>query len=137
MKPLLPLIFFLLWSCGNDQENLGEDWNGSQDMFEDSFELKDQKKGLSRPLLIETASGKPFSGNINRNEDGLSTQQSFTGGLLNGKSIKTSVDGSWVEANYLNGQLDGEMTFYDADGKIRSVMVFSEGKLVTPPSDQE
>ena len=61
--------------------------------------------------------------------------QTFSGGLLNGKSIKTSPDGSWVEANYLNGQLHGEMTFYNSEGKVRSVMIYKEGKRVITNAD--
>ena len=44
-------------------------------------------------------------------------------------SIKKSKDGSWVEANYKDGKLHGEMIFYGRNGKKRSVLTYENGQL--------
>ena len=44
-------------------------------------------------------------------------------------ALKKSHDGSWVEANYLEGKLNGEMIFFSKDGTIRSVLFFENGVL--------
>jgi antitoxin component YwqK of YwqJK toxin-antitoxin module len=41
-----------------------------------------------------------------------------------------------VEANYRGGLLHGEMTFYSADGSIRSVMNFEDGRLIAAPIEE-
>ena len=57
------------------------------------------------------------------------TKQIYFNGLLNGKSIKKSADGSWVEASYVDGKLEGPMKLYDRSGEIRSILNYSKGKL--------
>ena len=49
---------------------------------------------------------------------------------LNGKSIKTSKDGSWVEANYKDGKLNGDLIFFSKEGKKRSVLKYKNGVLI-------
>ena len=59
----------------------------------------------------------------------------YEDGLLDGLSVRKSADGSWVEANYKSGKLHGKMTFYDGNGKVRSVMNYENGNLVPQSTD--
>ena len=84
-----------------------------------------------KPVLVESGSRSPYSGVLELNASGQVTSKTYQDGILNGASVKRSKDGSWVEANYREGKLHGKMTFYDANGKIRTVMNYENGKLKT------
>jgi len=127
------ILFSLLLQLGCDYHpsNEFDDWNGTDSDFKNTFKLLVGEEN-NGSFLVEKNSGKIFSGEVNRTDSKWITNQTFSSGRLNGKSIKSSPDGSWVEAHYLNGQLDGEMIFYGADGKVKSVMNYKEGRLVIP-----
>lgn len=132
------ILLALLVSCG--QEDGSEDqrapdfWEGNQTDFESGFSF--QSKGNESVLHYEKT-GQPYSGSIERNASSVSTRQTFSSGKLNGLSTKRSKDGSRVEATYRNGLLHGKMIFYSADGAIRSVMNYEEGRLVVDPEGSE
>lgn len=122
--------FFLLAGCGGKDEESVHDWNGSENDFLKTFkELQREDQNFSS-ILANRISGTPFTGNINRDEDGRFTEQIFVQGLLHGKSVKKSEGGSWVEANYKNGQLHGSLKFYRADGTLRSEIIYEDGKRI-------
>lgn len=126
--------FFLVGCSGNDSKVV-HDWNGSEDDFLKTFkEVEGEDRNISS-ILADRISGAPFTGNINRVEDGRSTEQIFVEGLLHGKSVKKSEDGSWVEANYKNGQLHGSLKFYRADGTVRSEIFYEDGKRIQSVAD--
>jgi hypothetical protein len=130
------MLLLLVVSCEpEDIREFGDApdfWEGNQTDFESGFSF--QSKG-NESVLHYRNSGRPYSGSIERNSSGVSTQQNFSSGKLNGLSSKRSQDGSWVEATYRDGLLQGEMTFYSADGAIRSVMKFEEGRLIPDSGD--
>ena len=132
------ILLALVVSCG--QEDSLEDqsapdfWKGNQTDFESGFSL--QSKGNASVLHYEKT-GQPYSGSIERNASEVSTRQTFSSGRLNGLSTKRSKDGSRVEATYRNGLLHGKMIFYSADGTIRSVMNYEDGRLVVDPQVSE
>ena len=136
----LGAILFLahVVSCGFDDRP--EDtsapgfWEGNQTDFESGFSFR--SKG-NESILHYEKTGQPYSGSIERNASSVSTRQTFSSGKLNGLSTKFSKDGSRVEANYRNGLLHGEMIFYSADGTIRSVMNYEEGRLVVDSKSAE
>mgnify|MGYP000607100491 CR=1 FL=1 len=80
-------------------------------------------------LVLYRETDLPFEGQVERNGTNSNTVQSFKNGKLNGLSIKKSKDGSWVEANYKDGKLHGEMIFYGRNGKKRSVLTYENGQL--------
>ena len=135
MRHIILFCFLFQFGCDYSPNEKSNDWNGTKEEFLDSFKLVDGQESNNSLLLVEQNSGEPFTGEVSRSEADRITRQTFSGGLLNGKSIKTSPDGSWVEANYLNGQLHGEMTFYNSEGKVRSVMIYKEGKRVITNAD--
>ena len=106
------------------------DWNGTNEEFLLSFDQRNSEELNGTSLLVDKRSGTPFTGGVSRKEDNRETQQTFKSGLLNGKSVKKSSDGSWVEANYQNGRLHGNMIFFNSNGKVRSIMTYEEGKRV-------
>jgi len=131
------IIFMLFASCGSDDlpeyEPIPVFWEGNQTDFDRGFSFR--SKG-NESVLHYGNSGLPYSGAIERNSSGISTRQAFASGKLNGLSSKRSADGSRVEANYRGGLLHGEMTFYSADGSIRSVMNFEDGRLIAAPIEE-
>ena len=115
-------------SCGQEEsEEVPSEWEGQEAEFIKDFTT--QKEG-NDTLILHRNSTEPFEGKVERNGTTHSTVQNFERGRLNGKSIKTSKDGSWVEANYKDGKLDGELIFYSKNGKKRSVLKYSEGILI-------
>lgn len=128
------IILTLFTSCGSDDlpksERIPVLWEGNQTDFDRGFSFRSEG---NESVLHYDNSGLPYSGAIERNSSEVSTRQAFTSGKLNGLSSKRSADGSRVDANYRGGLLHGEMTFYSADGTIRSVMNFEEGRLVAAP----
>ncbi len=130
------LVFCLLFACGvEDPQNEHEafdHWEGNQSGFEEGFVFR--KDGNQSVLRVKGAA-VPFSGTVERNSTSGITTQQFSGGKLEGKSIKKSPDGSWVEAHYRNGKLHGKMTFHSPDGRVRSVLRYEDGRLLTGPGD--
>ena len=84
---------------------------------------------MSGAILYLKGETQPFSGSVERNSSHRLSRDKYQDGLLEGISIRISVDGSCVEANYKAGKLHGKMTFYDSNGKIRTVMNFDHGVL--------
>ena len=130
--------FILLCSCDFDDSSRREEefprfWEGNDSAFERGFSFRKSEENDS--VLYLENSDEPFNGLIERNSSGILTRQSFSEGKLTGKSSKRSKDGSWVEANYLNGKPHGDMIFYSADGTVRSVITFEDGRLVPNVGD--
>ena len=123
------LLIVLIISCGidNGAESTSE-WKGTESAFSEDFDLDDSTDFGT--VLVARASSKKYSGNIERNQSGVITEQTYLEGRLSGKSIKKSPDGSWVEVHYVDGQLHGPMTLYSRTGKVRSVINYSNGELV-------
>ena len=121
----------LLVSCGEDEieqsKEIPSEWKGQEEDFIKEF-LIESDENLT--ILLHRESAAPFAGQLERNGTKLNTIQNFEDGRLNGVSIKKSKDGSWVEANYKNGQLHGEMIFFRKNGNKRSVLRYENGKLV-------
>jgi len=121
-------VFFLI-SCELDQKESTESyWIGRETAFTHDFEYLNGSSDQPS-LLVRRNSKDLFSGSVERNQSGVLTEQVYKEGKLNGKSIKKSPDGSWVEANYLSGRLHGQMKLYDRSGLLRSVMNYSNGVL--------
>ena len=120
----------LLVSCGEDKieqpKEIPSEWKGQEVDFRKEF-LIESDENLT--ILLHRESAAPFAGQLERNGTKLNTIQNFEDGRLNGVSIKKSKDGSWVEANYKNGQLHGEMIFFGKNGNKRSVLRYENGKL--------
>lgn len=128
---LCVLAFFCLFtfSCDVDHPSTSTtEWKGTESAFTEDFDLLDSSELGS--VLVSRTSQKTFSGHIERNESGLITEQSYLDGMLDGRSVKKSPDGSWVEVHYVKGRLHGPMTLYSSSGKVRSVMNYSNGQLV-------
>lgn len=128
---LPPVCIFLLLSCGEDineetPREIPTEWIGKEEDFQKEF-IVEPDDNLT--ILLHRESAVPFAGKLERNGSKLNTIQTFDGGRLNGKSIKKSKDGSWVEAHYLDGRLHGEMIFYGKNGKIRSSLLYEKGIL--------
>lgn len=123
-------VSLLLFSCGEDiipePQEVPTEWIGQDGDFQNDFDL--QSDG-NETVLIHRESTLPFAGKVERNGTKLNTMQTFENGKLNGVSIKKSKDGSWVEANYLDGKLHGDMIFYSKDGKKRTVLTYENGVL--------
>ena len=126
------LFLFIILGCEDGQLAKNNDFNGTESDFVESFKFTESvSSDLGTPnLLVDRRSGKAYTGNVDRIGNQQSTSQKYLNGLLNGKSLKKSPDGSWVEAQYLGGQLHGPMRFYDADSIIRTEMFYEKGKLV-------
>lgn len=124
------ISFFLIFSCAEekveDPKEVPKEWLGMETDFQKDFNL--QTEG-NETLLIHRESSLPFAGKIERNGTKKNTTQTFENGKLNGISIKKSKDGSWVEAHYKDGKLDGNMTFFGKDGRKRSRLVYKSGVL--------
>ena len=125
----------LAFSCGWEEEETAipspRVWKGEEEEFDKSFDYDNSLDAYSKPVLVESGSRSPYSGVLELNSSGQVTCKTYQDGILNGSSVKRSKDGSWVEANYREGKLHGKMTFYDANGKIRTVMNYENGKLKT------
>jgi hypothetical protein len=132
------IVLALVFSCGQEDslkhQSSPDFWEGNQTDFESGFSF--QSKG-NESVLHYVKTGQPYSGSIERNDSVVSTRQTFSSGKLNGLSTKLSNDGSRVEATYRNGLLHGKMIFYSADGTIRSVMNYEAGRLVSDPEGSE
>ena len=132
------LLGLLLCSCEFDDGSHGKEefpdfWEGNESDFERGFFFR-KSDGNDSVLHFEN-SDAPYSGVIERNSSGILTRQTFSDGKLTGKSSKRSKDGSWVEADYLSGKPHGDMIFYSADGTVRSVIKFENGRLVPTRGD--
>jgi hypothetical protein len=136
---LLRILTFLITlgisACENSSVEHFDDWNGSDAEFRSSFRLKSTAELNNSAVLVNNDSGEPYTGVLHRKDDTKLTEQNYVNGLLNGKSIKSSSDGSWVEANYANGKLHGEMKLFDSAGKLRSVMHYQNGIRVISEID--
>jgi antitoxin component YwqK of YwqJK toxin-antitoxin module len=123
-------ILILSFSCSENTQEEAIDWEGGYDSFENSFETKQEleSSGESRVLYLR-GNSQPFSGTVERNSTYRMSLDEYNAGLLEGKSIRQSADGSWVEANYREGKLHGKMTFYDKNGDVRSVMNYENGAI--------
>jgi antitoxin component YwqK of YwqJK toxin-antitoxin module len=120
--------FIFLVSCGKDEsEIIPTKWEGQEVDFQKDFTT--QKDG-NETLILHQKSKEPLEGKIERNGTAYSTVQNFEEGKLNGKSVKKSKDGSWVEANYKNGKLNGDLIFFSKEGKKRSVLKYRNGVLI-------
>ena len=120
--------------CGFEAEESNDSpkfWKGSESGFEENFDYYKEVDNSSKPILVESETGNRYSGTLELNGSGKVTTKTYQDGILDGISVKRSKDGSWVEAHYMNGQLHGNMTFFDANGKIRTVMNYEKGKLKT------
>jgi hypothetical protein len=122
-------FLFFLFGCDINESTIGNEWSGSEEEFMQNFSEIDSEESNQSILLADKFTGKPYTGEIVRTSEGRLTNQNFSNGLLHGKSVKKSDDGSWVEANYLNGKLDGSIKFYQADGTLRSEIEYHNGKL--------
>ena len=122
-------FLFLLFGCNIDEPTIGKEWSGSEEEFMQNFSEIDSEESNQSILLADKFTGKPYTGEIVRNGEGRVTNQNFSKGLLHGKSVKKSDDGSWVEANYKDGKLDGSIKFYQADGTLRSEIKYQNGQL--------
>jgi hypothetical protein len=132
------LLGFFLCSCEFDDGSHGKEefpdfWEGNESDFDRGFSFR-KSDGNDSVLHFEN-SNSPFNGVIERNSSGILTRQTFSDGRLAGKSFKKSKDGSWVEVDYLNGKPHGDMIFYSADGTVRSVIKFENGRLVPNRED--
>ena len=123
------LFLFLLFGCDVNEPTIGMEWSGSEEDFKQSFREIETEESNQSILLTDKFTGTPYTGEIVRNGEGRVTNQNFSNGLLHGISVKKSDDGSWVEANYINGKLDGSIKFYKADGTLRSEIEYQNGKL--------
>ena len=124
-------LSFLLFFAGCDfsEPPIGKEWKGTEEEFLETFRGVETDELNQSFLLADKFTGKPYTGEIVRNNEGRETNQKFSEGLLHGESVKKSDDGSWVEANYVNGKLHGSIKFYNADGTLRSEITYQNGKL--------
>jgi antitoxin component YwqK of YwqJK toxin-antitoxin module len=121
----------LSFSCSENTQKEEIDWKGGYESFENSFETKQELESAGEiPVLYLRGNSQPFSGTVERNSTNITSLDEYNAGLLEGKSIRKSADGSWVEANYRGGKLHGKMTFFDKNGNIRSVMNYENGAIL-------
>lgn len=126
----LTLLSIATQSCEQiDNADQSKVWQGSEESFENEFSYQPDMFDDSL-VLTRNRSKESYSGSVEINQSGRITEQIYADGRLNGKSIKKSADGSWVEANYVDGKLDGPMKLYDRFGDLRSTLDYSEGKLL-------
>jgi len=127
---LFVIAILSIFSCGLDEEKkpatMPSEWSGREDEFQNKFTTREDG---NETLVLYRETDLPFEGEVERNGTKSNTVQSFKNGKLNGLSIKKSKDGSWVEANYKDGKLHGEMIFYGRNGKKRSVLTYENGQL--------
>ena len=127
---LVFLVLSLVAGCEVDKGDEERGWQGLEKEFEDDFRMLASDDSDDPILLIDRESNAPFTGDVERVSEQAITKQKYLKGKLDGKSVKSSSDGSFVEANYLGGKLHGPMIFYDSAGKERTRMVYLDGKLV-------
>jgi antitoxin component YwqK of YwqJK toxin-antitoxin module len=128
-KFFLLLVFIKLVSCErSDDAPVSEAWQGNEESFENEFTYQLDVVHDST-ILTHKISNELYSGVVEINQSGRITEQNYSLGRLDGKSVKKSPDGSWVEAHYVEGKLEGPMIFYDRSGKIRSTLNYSNGNL--------
>ena len=126
----LIIICFLI-ACGFENENSEVKWNGDRAQFDIEFSFS--KNLDDENILTREADGQPFSGFLNLTSEGTRSEQVYSEGRLHGKSVKKNNDGSYVEANFEQGELHGEMKFYDSSNNLRSTILYEHGKLMPPP----
>lgn len=125
------LVFILSCEFSEDEkEKKSKIWSGNVETFEKHFRIEQKTSGVEESLLVNKSTEQPYSGLLELNGTNMFNRKSFQKGRLNGPSIKKSEDGSWVEAQYRNGKLHGEMIFYDSKGKVRSIINFEDGELI-------
>lgn len=126
----LSIVLIAAQSCEQvDNADQSKVWQGTEELFESEFSYQADLVDDS-VILTRNGSTESYSGSVEINQSGTITEQIYAEGRLNGKSIKKSADGSWVEANYVDGKLDGPMKLYDRFGELRSTLIYSEGKLL-------
>ncbi len=128
------LCSFLSYSCSNEESSDFKDWTGNELEFKENFKYSSSLD--STEILIEKKSKRPISGKFRIEETDFISEQSFVSGKLHGTSMKSREDGSRVEARFEEGLLDGEMKFFDSSGTLRSVIVYSKGKLAPGINNQ-
>ena len=129
----IPLVLqaaccFFISSCGSEDgetENKNIISISEEDFLYDFESIR--VSNTDQPILVSTKSKTQFSGVLERNSSKGTTTQSYKNGLLNGMSLKRSEDGSWVEAQFKNGKLHGEMKLFDKSGKLRSTINYEDG----------
>ena len=123
--------FLLLFSCGEESveklEEIPKDWKGEEVDFKKNFTIKSEGNSS---IVVSSETDLPLEGKVERNSSVSSTFQNFSGGKLNGVSVKKSKDGSWVKAHYRDGILHGEMIFYSKNGKVRTILNYDNGVLI-------
>ncbi len=124
------ILFCFLTACGFENENPEIQWNGDRAQFDKEFSFS--KNLEAENILTREVDGQPFSGFLILTSEGTRSEQTYSEGKLSGRSIKKNNDGSYVEANFLNGELHGEMKFYDSSNNLRSTIVYTNGKLIPP-----
>ncbi len=128
---MFSLCVFIFVSCGSDREEetkeMPTEWIGQEIDFKNDFTTK--REG-NETLILHRETKRPFAGKVERNGTRSITTQIFENGKLNGKSIKKSKDGSWVEAHYRDGKLHGDMIFFGKDGRRRSILRYENGQLI-------
>jgi antitoxin component YwqK of YwqJK toxin-antitoxin module len=121
----------LLFSCGDESveklEEIPKDWKGEEENFKKNFIIKSEGNSS---IVVSSETDLPLEGKVERNSSVSSTSQNFSGGKLNGVSVKKSMDGSWVKAHYRDGILHGEMIFYSKNGKVRTILNYESGVLI-------
>ena len=126
----LTLLLIVTQSCEQiDNADQSKVWQGTEESFENEFSYQSDLFDDS-VVLTRNGSKESYSGSVEINQSGRITEQIYADGRLNGKSIKKSADGSWVEANYVDGKLDGPMKLFDRFGDLRSTLDYSEGRLL-------
>ena len=127
---LLLFGVLLLFSCGEESveklEEIPKDWKGEEEDFKKNFTTKSEGNSS---IVVSSETNLPLEGKVERNSSVSSTSQNFSGGKLNGVSVKKSKDGSWVKAHYRDGILHGEMIFYSNKGKVRTILNYDSGAL--------
>lgn len=127
---LLLFGVLLLFSCGEESveklEEIPKDWKGEEEDFKKNFTTKSEGNSS---IVVSSETNLPLEGKVERNSSVSSTSQNFSGGKLNGVSVKKSKDGSWVKAHYKDGTLHGEMIFYSNKGKVRTILNYDSGVL--------
>ena len=128
---LLLLMFLLAAQSCEQVDNVEKQkvWHGTEESFETEFSYQADLIDDS-VFLTRNGSTESYSGFVEINQSGRITEKIYADGRLNGKSIKKSADGSWVEANYVDGKLDGPMKLFDRFGDLRSTLDYSDGKLL-------
>ena len=129
-KLCLSLFFLTLISCEQIENRTEiEAWQGTTESFEEEFSYQTDQI-YDSAILRRNGSNESYSGSLEINQSGRITKQNYVKGRLNGRSIKKSADGSWVQANYVDGKLDGPMKLFDSSGELRSTLIYSQGKLL-------